>query len=277
MKNEVYCSTGTIVGRATGYDFSVIKTVLPSVCKNACADGIEHVFITPFYDRLSDVRNTILSSGLKCAVLHADKSIGSLLSNGNAEDTEEALRLFEINCAEAKNLGAKRVVFHLWGMPASDRNFAANLDAMPKIMQIADRFGIELMIENIPSVVSDPISRWRELEAFDCSFTYDVRFGQLHGQNDIIPCSNYLKSGKISHIHISDFGGETLDFSKIRPILHPGEGKVDFRSLFANLKNSGYSGTFTLESPVMYEDRLDPSKLERTLSWLCREVERINV
>lgn len=277
MKNEVYCSTGTVVGRATGYDYSVIKNVLPSVCKNAGANGIEHVFITPFYERLSDVRNTILSSGLKCAVLHADKNIGSLLSNGNSDDTDEALRLFRINCEEAKRLGADRVVFHLWGMPESDRNFEANLAAMPKITEIADNFGVELMIENIPSAVSDPISRWRELEDFHCHFTYDVRFGQLHAQNDIIPRSNYLKSGKISHIHISDFGGEALDFSKIRPILHPGEGKVDFDALFANLQSSGYSGTFTLESPVMYDDGLDPSKLERTLAWLCREVERIKV
>lgn len=277
MKNEVYCSTGTVVGRATGYDYSVIKNVLPSVCKNAGADGIEHVFITPFYERLSDVRNTILSSGLKCAVLHADKNIGSLLSNKKSEDTDEALRLFEINCAEAKRLGADRVVFHLWGMPESDKNFSYNLKAMPKITEIADKFDIELMIENIPSTASDPISRWGELEAFKCNFTYDVRFGQLHGQNSIISRSDYIKNGKISHIHISDFGGETLDYSKIRPIQHPSEGKVDFDELFVNLKNYGYSGTFTLESPVMYESGLDCEKLERTLAWLCREVERIKV
>ena len=272
MKNEVYCSTGAVIGRVTGYDHTVIRTLLPYVCKNAGADGIEHVFISPYYEKLDEVRRTIADSGLRCAVLHADKNIGSLLSNGIDADTDEAFRLWEINCAEAVRLGAERIVFHLWGMPASDRNFAANLAAMPRIVEIADAHGLKLMIENIPSLASDPVSRWRELESFGCSFTYDVRFGQLHGQNGIIPTCEYAENGRISHIHISDFGGETLDFSKIRPILHPGEGKVDFPSVFDGLKKSGYAGSFTLESPVMYETGLDADKLECTLSWLCREV-----
>ncbi len=272
MKNEVYCSTGTVIGRATGFDHSVIKTLLPSVCKNAGADGIEHVFIPPYYEKLDEVRRTVSKSGLKCAILHADKNIGSLLSTRKDEDAAEAIRLWRINCVEAVRLEAARVVLHLWGMPDSDRNFDANLAAMPRIIEIAEEHGLELMIENIPSLASDPVSRWHELEDFACNFTYDVRFGQLHGQNDSIPRSDYVKNGRISHVHISDFGGERLDFSKIRPILHPGEGKVDFPSVFDGLKESGYNGTFTLESPVMYETGLDSDELERTLSWLCREV-----
>lgn len=277
MKNEVYCSTGTVIGRVTGYDHTLIGTVLPYVCENAGADGIEHVFIPPFYGCLDEVRHSVEASGLKCAVLHADKNIGSLLSNGNKDDTAEAFRLWEINCAEAVRLGAGRVVFHLWGMPVSDRNFAANLDAVPRILETADKYGLEVMIENIPSLASDPVSRFRELEGFSCNFTYDVRFGQLHGQNGAIPHSDLLKNGRISHIHISDFGGETLDFSKIRPILHPGEGKVDFPAVFDGLKKSAYKGTFTLESPVMYETGLDEGKLGRTLLWLCREAERLTL
>lgn len=274
MKNEVYCSTGTVIGRRTGYDHTLIKTLLPSVCRNAGADGIEHVFISPYYENLSDVRRSVEASGLRCAVLHADKNIGALLSNGKDDDTCEAFRLWEINCTEAKNLGADRVVFHLWGMPVSDRNFAANLSAMPRIAETAEKHGLELMIENIPSLASDPVSRWHELESFACNFTYDVRFGQLHGQNETISRSDYIRNGRISHIHVSDFGGETLDFSMIRPILHPGEGKVDFPALFRALGENRYRGTFTLESPVMYDEGLDAEKLERTLTRLCREVER---
>ncbi len=277
MKNEVYCSTGTIIGRKTNYDHTLIASVLPSVCKNAGADGIEHVFIPAYYDDIDGARRSVEKSGLRCAVLHAEKNIGALLSNNNADDTAEAFRLWRINCEEAKRLGADRVVFHLWGMPASDKNFPCNLAAMPRLLELADAFSLEVMIENIPSLASDPVSRWRELEAFDCRFTYDVRFGQLHGQNSEISSSDYIKSGRIPHIHISDFGGDTLDFSAIRPILHPGEGKVDFPQLFSSLKKCGYSGSFTLESPVMYDTGLDSEKLERTLSWLCREADKLTL
>ncbi len=272
MKNEVYCSTGTVIGRKTGFDHSVIKTLLPSVCRSAGADGIEHVFIPAYYEKLDDVRRTVEASGLRCAVLHAEKNIGAMLSGTDKRDIDEAFRLWCINCDEAKKLGADRVVFHLWGMPDSDRFFDRNLAQLPRLIEIADERGLDVMIENIPCLASDPVTHWQELEDFDCRFTYDVRFGQLHGQNGSIPTSSYIKSGRISHIHISDFGGDALDFSAIRPILHPCEGRVDFPSVFDGLKKSGYSGTFTLESPVMYDAGLDIDKLTSTLSWLCREV-----
>ncbi len=275
MKNEVYCSTGTVIGRKTGFDHTVIKTLLPSVCKNAGADGIEHVFIPAYYERLDEVRRTVEDSKLRCAVLHAEKNIGAMLSSKNGDDINEAFRLWDINCGEAVKLGADRVVFHLWGMPDSDRYFERNLSHLPRLLDTAYRLGLRVMIENIPSLASDPVTRWKELEDYGCDFTYDVRFGQLHGQNREISSSEYIKTGKISHIHISDFGGDTLDFSAIRPILHPGEGRVDFPSLFSGLKNSAYKGTFTLESPVMYDDGLDCVKLEKTLSRLCEKVREL--
>ena len=53
-----------------------------------------------------------------------------------------------------------------------------------------------------------------------------------------------------------------------RPIVHPGEGKIDFDRLFAAMPP--YDGeTVTLESPVMLPDGThDLEKLNRSLSFL---------
>ena len=274
-KNEVYCSTGTVIGRVTNFDHAVIYRDLPRICKETGVDGIEHVVTPAFYDDPAGNTRAITSSGLRCAVLHADKRIGVLLSLGGEENARESMRLWRVNCELAKTLECSRSVLHLWGSTESDTNFTYNASFMDEILSIADEHGIETLIENIPCVALDPLSRWGELEKYNCGFIYDVRFGQLHGQNPDILASDYMKSGRISHMHISDFGGEYREFSKIRPILHPNEGKVDFPSLFDGLRAADYRGSFTLESPVMSEDGLDLDKLTRTLTWLRERVSEL--
>ncbi len=274
-KNELYCSTGTVIGRVTGFDHSVIERELPRICAETGADGIEHVITPAFYDNDREKLAYIARSGLRCAVVHADKNIGLFLSRGGDENAREAMRLWRVNCEYARELGCRRAVLHLWGGTESDGNFSYNASFMDEILSTAEKYGIKTLIENIPCVVLDPLSRWRELDKYGCGFIYDVRFGQLHGQNPEILSSEYMMSGRISHMHISDFGGEFRDFSMIRPILHPNEGKVDFPALFRGLRRAGYRGTFTLESPVMSESGLDLDKLVRTLSWLRAEIDAL--
>ncbi len=274
-KNEIYCSTGTVIGRATCFDHSVICRELPKIAAEVGLDGIEHVVVPAFYDGAEEKLRMITSSGLRCAVLHADKRIGVMLSQGGEENAREAMRLWRVNCMIADSLDCSRVVLHLWGSTESDANFAYNASFMDEILSIAGKYDIETLIENIPCVSLDPLSRWRELDGYGCGFIFDVRFGQLHGQNGDIVASEYMKNGRISHMHISDFGGGFREFSKIRPILHPNEGNVDFPALFAGLKAAGYRGSFTLESPVMSERGLDLDKLTRTLLWLREQVASI--
>ena len=51
-------------------------------------------------------------------------------------------------------------------------------------------------------------------------------------------------------------------------ILHPGEGMIDFPAFAAILDRAAYSGTITLESPVIREGGADAEKLHRTLLYL---------
>ncbi len=266
-KIKVYCSTGTVVGRVTNYDYSVIYERLPEICAECGIDGVEHV-LSARYDLLEESVGSVIKSNLPCALIHADKEIGILLSNGGDENAKEAMRRWRINCEAARTLGASRAVLHLWGDKMSDIHFDFNLSFIDEMIGIADFYGVRILIENIPCVASDPMTHWRQLAPHDCGFVYDVRFGQFQGQNPEILASDFIKNGKIEHMHIADFGGERRDFAKIRPILHPNEGKTDFELIRRGLKEARYRGTMTLESPVFGNGALDMQKLSRTLSWL---------
>jgi sugar phosphate isomerase/epimerase len=267
--NEVFVSTGTVMDRSTGYDYSVIKTILPSICEKTGADGIEYLIMPPLYPVIDDVRRTIKDSGLFCPIIHAEKEIGILLSCCSEDDAEEAIRRWEINCREAQLLSARRIVLHLWGADESDSHFEYNVSFLPKIIEIANKFGVRPLIENIPCTRADPLTRWRQIAGYDVDFIYDVRFGRLHGQNEAIEKSELMADGRITHIHISDFGGDVGDFSRIRPVLHPGEGTVDFSALWHALSDAHYKGSFTLESPADFSVRpIDTKILTHSLSYL---------
>lgn len=274
--NEVFVSTGAVMGRLTNYDYSVIKTILPSICEKTGADGIEYLIMAPLYPVIDDVRRVIKDSGLLCPVIHADKEIGIILSCGSEDDAGEAIRRWEINCREAQLLSVPRIVLHLWGTGESDSRFEYNASFLPKIIEIAKKYGVRPLIENIPCTCADPLTRWRQIAEYDVDFIYDVRFGRLHGQNEAIEKSEFMKDGRITHMHISDFGGETGDFSRIRPVLHPGEGTVDFSALWHDLSDAHYKGSFTLESPADFSVRpIDTKKLTHSLSYLRQKADEL--
>jgi sugar phosphate isomerase/epimerase len=81
---------------------------------------------------------------------------------------------------------------------------------------------------------------------------------------------------RIGHIHVSDHCGLTVPgmWGVTRPIVHPGEGKIDFDEFFN--KMPPYDGeTVTLESPVMLPDGThDLEKLNRTLSFLREKMKK---
>lgn len=271
MKNKLYCSTGTIISRHNKYDYTLMNTVLSPIVKDLGLDGCEFMMLTAFYDKTDEIVEYMKTTDMVFPILHAEKEIGVLISEATDETDKEALRLFDVNCAFAEKLGAQRTVLHLWGGVVSDSRFEHNLTLVPKLCSIAENHGIELNIENIPCAAEDPISHWEAIHSADsrARFIYDTRFGEFHRQNPSIPKHPLFESGLVTHMHISDFIGNPKEFQRLRPILHPGEGQIDFAAIFAAIKEAGYTGSVTLESPVVHEDgSLDTDKLRNTLSFL---------
>ncbi len=266
--NEIYCSTGVMIGRVNNNDYTLITKHFPSLVNKGLINGAEFMFAHSFYDKLDDIYIEIMNSGIKFDVIHLDKEIGIMLSECKDEISTEALYLLEINCRFAKKIGAKKGVFHLWGGLKSDSHIDYNISFLPKIIDIFHKYEVELLIENIPCTNSSGLEIWKKLYKYlpNIGFIFDTRFGAFHDEIDKIfgePIWNHIK-----HIHISDYSSYPRDFSKIRPILHPCEGVIDFNHVFEKLNEVGYTGTFTLESPVFGENGPNIEKLEKTLKYL---------
>ena len=113
-----------MIGRVTGYNYNLVAENM----KNIVCDGFELIILPAWYGKLSEVSSALVKANVNIPVLHIEKEIGYLISRNENDDVNEALHLFEENCAVAKNVGAKKCVFHLWGNEPSDSHIEFNVD-----------------------------------------------------------------------------------------------------------------------------------------------------
>ena len=275
--SSLFCSTGTIVGRINGFNIHLVTEILPPLVEKEIIHGAELMMLPVYYDRLAEVSGEWLRAGIPLPIIHADKDIGTLFSDAGVafaegdRDTSEALcdkatEKFRRNCEMGALASSRSMVLHLWGGMNSDRQIEYNAALLEGLCGIIRPYNIRLLIENVPSNTYDPLSNWKKLLPLpdNCALIFDTRFGQLHRQIDEIWADNNI-APHIDHIHISDILGAPRDFSTLRPILHPGEGMIDFDNFRRILDAHKYSGTVTLESPVIRENGADGEKLVHTL------------
>lgn len=274
---DLFCSTGTTVGRKNGYNVHLVTEIFPSLMEEGWIQGAELMMLISYYDRMKAVADEWLRAGLIFPVIHGEKEIGTNLSDAGKAfaagdiDTERKLRTqaiedFRRNCEMGAMVSSRRMVLHLWGGLTSDAYISYNLSVMEELLQIIRPYGIRLLIENVPCTTEDPLRHWRRLNACgdEYGLIFDTRFGFFHRQSDAIWADKEIVS-RIEHIHISDIQGAERDFSALRPIYHPGEGMVDFRGFIRHLRENAYRGTFTLESPVILPNGADGAKLRESL------------
>jgi len=266
MEKKILCSTGTIVGRANGFD----HTLIARYGKEICADGLELMMLKAYYGNFAEVARSTERSGLPVETIHFEKDITSLLGLGDEEDRREGLRLFAENVDMAQTVGARAAVFHLWDGRFDEAHLQNGIARLDALYEICDRRSVELFIENVPCRTSPYEAVLRIAEKFPHSrFTFDTRHADFLGET-----TRFFESGiwqkRIGHLHVSDHCGLTAPgmWGVTRPIVHPGEGKIDFEALFEAMPP--YDGTtVALESPVMLPDGThDLEKLNRTLSFL---------
>lgn len=266
MKNPIYASTGAFLGRANGYNYRLLPELAPKI---KC-DGLEFLIYSAWDDDFENVITEVAGYGLNLPVVHFDKCIGVLLAENTAESIEEAKRKFSLNVWAAKKLGAKKAVFHLWGGEKSDLFVHRSVAFLPEFYRECDAAGVDLLIENIPSHYNGAYFNWSKVrEAYpEARFIYDTRFGEFHAEHDLIMFRGYWKS--VRHIHVSSYlRGSNTHWGLLRPILHPGEGSLDFYGLVARMPE--YCHSVALESPVLSkEGEIDLEKLNSSLAMLYR-------
>jgi len=223
-----------------------------------------------WYDRVDELEGFLRELNASIPVVHVEKGVGERISRNEPGDTEEAVHLFEINCALAQKLGAKTLVLHLWNGVHSDGNIAHNIAAYAPLNAIAQEHGILLTVENVVCSHGDPLSHMKELARVypGIRFTFDTKMAQFHAQTDKMTApENAWLWEHIAHMHVNDYKGGYMDWKSLRT-LHIGEGDVDFESLFAFVRRV-YKGDFTIEGTSFDQTgAIDFEKLNRTVRLL---------
>lgn len=270
MKKNILCSTGTIVGKANGFDYRLILKYRNEIC----ADGFELMMLKAYYGKLSQIAKDFDRAGIYTPMIHLEKDITALLGLGTEEDLCEGLRIFTENADMAKAVGAKGAVFHLWDGRFEKNQLEKGTALLETLYEICEKRGVELLVENIPCRHSPYENILKIADKYPSAhFTFDTRHADFIGETDLFLKSPIWKT-KIRHIHVSDHCGQTAPgmWGVTRPILHPEEGNIDFHALFSSMPP--YNGeTATLESPVMLPDgthNLD--KLNRSLSFMRKKM-----
>ena len=272
MGKKILCSTGTLVGKANGFDYTLIARYVDVIC----ADGFELMMLKAYYDHLADICKMLERVTLPVYTIHFEKDITALLGLGNGEDRREGLRLFEMNADMAKAVGASAAVLHLWDGRFDAKNLEESINLLDTLFEICDKRSVELLVENIPCRISPYESVLKIAGKYpDARFTFDTRHADFIGETERFFQSAIWKT-RIAHVHVSDHMGSTAPgmWGVTRPIVHPGEGKINFDELFERMPM--YNGdTVTLESPVMLPDGThDTEKLNRSLSYLRNKMKK---
>lgn len=283
-EKRILCSTGTMVGRENSFNYTRAVDVIRSMRERGLIFGGELMMLRHYYDKQEEITSYIKASGVPFPVIHCEKGVGTDLSHagylasvkdymGEERLLEQVMDTFRLNCSFGESIGASMMVLHLWGGEDSDSNISYNCTVLQDLFSIAYSHGIRLLIENVPSTTNDPLSNWHS--AVDAhpgiGLIFDSRFATLHDQVSET-LGDPLVRYNLCHVHISDFVGGYRNFAALRPILHPGDGVVDFELISRLLNEAGYRGTVTLESPVMNGADIDTELLERSVRFIAEKL-----
>ena len=199
-------------------------------------------------NRLSQLRDAAKSYGLTYSVHapFADINIGSpakpMLS--------AALKRLKQSLANASELDAKMWVFHpaqITGISQfyPDGLFKQTCESIKELYVIAEEYGLNMGLENLPAKYGFQMSTPAEFQRFyketnlPIGITLDLGHANLEGQ--IQPFFDQL-ADKIVHIHASNNQGDQDEHNGVL------DGNIDYQIIVANLKKIGYDKVLLVES-----------------------------
>lgn len=263
---QLLCSTGTFSRFPDLTDYRAILTYGPELD----VDGFELMFYPDWSTQIEQITAELLNSQLRFPAIHAEKGIGPALISSRPEEREQGWQWMQASCQLGEWLGAKLLIFHLWGYPDYDENIQRNLQILNDCKEIAEDCGLKLAIETIPCKYYDPLTNiYRVIdEDPDVLIAIDTEFLAMHNQLEAaLEADRLWRHNRVHHIHIKDYDGNSYSSDNFRRYLHPGEGLINFSEFFATLKLRNFSGFISLESSVVNQDGLrDIHKLKQSLS-----------
>lgn len=247
--SKILCSTGALL--VYGGDYRLLEPL----SKQLLYDGYEFMIDSPYYGEVETLIHFLRNLNLYIPIVHCEKSIGESISKGTESDLRDAFDKFVINCQISKNIGAEKMVIHLWDGRTSDSNFESNLNSYATLDKIARKYEIDLLVENVVCNVDNPMKHICELrEKYpNIHFVFDTKMAAFHGQMEMLYKKEYewlWKNNHIRHYHVNDYAGGYMAWTNLQS-LPIGKGKIDFASFFEFIKMIGYDGTFTVEATAV--------------------------
>lgn len=220
--------------------------------------GFNNIELMPqcFSDTSLDTLSKIDKVGIHVSSIHFPLAFFSLLYNANPNMKEEFIKYADSLSVFAKKAGTSVMVIHtespysgrMWEVVGS--KIRDNIRYLSEKMAEA---GVTLCMENHPSGVGqhpDTLDSYVESMKLENMKIIIDTTESLEGDVDPYVFISGLKEVP-AHLHISDFRNGT----KHLPI---GKGEIDWKKLFALLKERGYSGYYTLEPSYRhYIDDID--------------------
>lgn len=248
--SQILVTTGALIGRPNGRNIKLLEDLIPRLK----FDGLEFMLYSDWYEREEEITNYLISLNVPIPTMHCQKTVGELITKG---EDKQALKNFEANVRIAARIGAGKMVMHLWNGEISDSNYEHNLDMYRYLREISDKYGVDLLVENVLCNVANPLQRWEELISRypDAHLIFDTKMADFHGQLDTLydPENAYLWKDHIKHYHVNDYGGSYMDWSNLK-VLPVGAGHIDFDKFFKFIKLTGYDDTFTVEATAFGND-----------------------
>lgn len=250
--SKVLCSTGALLEYGGDYQ------LLESLSKKLMFDGYEFMMDSPYYEEVNALKRYFQKIKLYIPVVHCEKNIGENISKGGEAELSDAYEKFEINCDIARSIGAEKIVIHLWDGRTSDSNFQSNLIGYCHLDKTAQKYGLDLLVENVVCNVENPMKHLCELrEKYpNIHFVFDTKMAAFHQQLDLLYETEYewlWREKHICHFHVNDYAGGFMDWENLRS-LPIGKGKIDFAKFFDFINRIGYDGFFTVEATACNDD-----------------------
>lgn len=271
---KVLCSTGALIGRPNNRDYRLIKEFAPGL---EC-DGFEFMMYSTWYHQVEKLINELKNTKLNFPIMHCDKHIGEDLGKNEDGNYSTAKEKFKINCEIAKEIGAKKLVLHLWNGLYSDATIENNIRGYDVVNNIAKDYNLELMIENVVCNKANPMKHWRELlkEYSDIKFIFDTKMAAFHNQlEEIYKEENIgLWNHHIRHLHINDYAGGYMDWQNLES-LPIAKGNIVFERFFQFLDKIQYNGNYTVEATAFSDEgNVDFEMLNQCFKFIKNKVKR---
>lgn len=259
---------------AIGVSTGVFSQFPDYATPEAVADGMvrlpAEVFEVLLFGMWKDMEaagRTIASAGRPVAIVHGEKRIGGLLGAEDRAGRRQGQDLVRAAVEVARIVGAPAVNIHLWDLPDSDRHLDRNLAALEEILAEVWASGIHLLVETIPCQLDLP---WRNVEralafADQCAeraaatvpgghalgVNLDLEFLSWHDGVDVtLDRLAPVWGARLRNVHVKDHDGRPFDEQGRRRYVNPGDGHLDYVSIFSRLRAAGYAGPLMFEGNV---------------------------